>query len=155
MKNLRSSEWLLGKSLTPSPHYKLENKDLHFTLTTAWNSNSPLYLNFLNKIIANKKKKKTSILDLWWGQVLTNHIQFQSVCILSHFSWIQLFVTLWIVACQAPLSMGFSRQEYWTGLLCLPPGDLPNSGIKPSSSVSPALQVDSLPLSHRGSPDSE
>jgi len=53
---------------------------------------------------------------------------------------------------QAPLSMGFSRQEYWSGLLCPPPGHLPDSGIKPMSPVSAALQVDSFPLSHWGSP---
>ena len=41
-------------------------------------------------------------------------------------SCVRLFVTPWTVACQAPLSMGFSRQEYWSGLPCLPPGDLPN-----------------------------
>ena len=52
-------------------------------------------------------------------------------------------------SCQAPLSMEFSRQEYWNGLPCPPPGDLPSQGIKP---MSPALQVDSLPLSHWGSP---
>ena len=57
------------------------------------------------------------------------------------FSCVQLFATPWTVACQAPLSMGFSRQEYWSGLLCPPPGDLPNPGIKHRS---PALQVDSL-----------
>ena len=57
-------------------------------------------------------------------------------------SGVQLFVTPWTVACQAPLSMGFSRQEYWNGLPCPPPGDLPNPGIKPRSS---ALQMDSLP----------
>ena len=48
--------------------------------------------------------------------------------------------------------MGFSRQEYWSGLLCPPPGDLPDPVIKLTSPVSPSLQVDSLPLSHRGSP---
>ena len=53
------------------------------------------------------------------------------------------FLTLatpWTVACQAPLSMGFSRQEYWSGLPFPSPGDLPNPGIKPGS---PALQADS------------
>ena len=45
---------------------------------------------------------------------------------LSPFSCVQLFVTLWTIACQAPLSMGFSRQEYWSGLSCPPPGDLPD-----------------------------
>ena len=51
-------------------------------------------------------------------------------------------VTPWTVACQAPLSMGFSRQEYWNGLPFPSPGDLPNPGIEPGS---PALQADSLP----------
>ena len=61
--------------------------------------------------------------------------------------------TLWTVAHQAPLSMGFSRQEYWSWLPCPPPGDLPNPGIEPiASPVSSALQADSLPLSHLGSP---
>ena len=46
---------------------------------------------------------------------------------------------LWTIACQAPLSMGFSRQEYWSGLPCPPPGDLPDSGMKTASLMSPAL----------------
>ena len=54
-------------------------------------------------------------------------------CMLSHFSHVQLFATLWTIACQALLSMGFSRQEYWSGLPCLPPGDLPDPGIEPMS----------------------
>ena len=54
------------------------------------------------------------------------------VCGLNCFSCVQLFVTLWIVA-KAPLSMRFSRQEYWSGLPCPPPGDLPDPGIEPSS----------------------
>ena len=52
---------------------------------------------------------------------------------------VQLFVTLQTVAHQGPLSMGFSRPEYWSGLPFPPPGDLPDPGIKPSSPVSPAL----------------
>ena len=47
--------------------------------------------------------------------------------------------TLWTAACQAPLSMGFSRLEYWSGLLCPPPGDLPDPGIEPASLMFPAL----------------
>ena len=58
---------------------------------------------------------------------------------LNHFSCIRLFATPWTVACQTPLSMGFSRQEYWSGLLCPPPGDLPDPGIEPASLTSPAL----------------
>ena len=53
------------------------------------------------------------------------------------FNCVQLFATLWTVVHQAPLSMGFSRQEYWSGLLCPPPGDLPDPGtefISPGSS---------------------
>ena len=69
----------------------------------------------------------------------------------SH-SHVWLFATLRMVTCQAPRSMGFSRQEYWSGLLCPTPGDLLNPGVKPTSPVSPALQVGSLPLSPQGSP---
>ena len=58
------------------------------------------------------------------------------VCVWSQFSYVSLFVTLWTVARQAPLSMGFSRQEYWSGLPWPPPGDLPDPGIQPTSSVS-------------------
>ena len=62
------------------------------------------------------------------------------VCVLSRFSRVQLFVTLRAVARQAPpLSMGFSRQEYWSGLSCPPPEDLPNPEIKPITLMSPAL----------------
>ena len=68
--------------------------------------------------------------------------------VLSCFSCVQLFATLWTVACQTPLSMRFSKQEYWSGLLC-PPGNLPSSRIKPTN---PALQADPLLLSHWGSP---
>ena len=60
-------------------------------------------------------------------------------CLLSHFIRVQLFVTLWTVAHQALLSMGFSRQEHWNVLLCLAPGDLPDRGIIPISLVSHAL----------------
>ena len=76
----------------------------------------------------------------------------ECTCILSHFSCVQLCVALWTVALQALLSIGFSRQEYWSGLLLPPPRDLPNTGIEPSSPASPALQVDSLLLNHQGSP---
>ena len=60
---------------------------------------------------------------------------------LSCLSHVQLFVS---VAHQAPLSMGFSRQEYWSGLPCPPPGDLSHPGIEPISLVSPAFQAGSL-----------
>ena len=71
---------------------------------------------------------------------------------LRPFNRVQLFASLWIIDCQAPLSMAFSRQEYCSGLPCRPPGDLPGPGIEPASPVAPALQADSLPLSHQGRP---
>ena len=61
------------------------------------------------------------------------------MCMLSHFSRVQLFVTLWTIAHQAPLTVGFSRQEYWNGLLCPLPGDLPDPGIESTSLMSPVL----------------
>ncbi|MGT9829497.1 hypothetical protein ACVWOM_30245, partial [Pseudomonas aeruginosa] len=60
-----------------------------------------------------------------------------------------LFLTLWTLACQAPLPMEFSRQEYWSGLPFPSPADLPNPGIK---SQSPAMQADSLPSELPGKP---
>ena len=58
------------------------------------------------------------------------------VCVLSH---VQLFTTPWTVACQAALSMEFSRQEYWSGLPFPTPGDLPDLGIELKSLASPTL----------------
>ena len=73
----------------------------------------------------------------------------KSTCMLSRSVVSLLFATPWTLARQTPLSMGFPRQEYWSGLPWLSPGDLPDPGIKPAS---PALQLGSLPLSHLGSP---
>ena len=63
-----------------------------------------------------------------------------------------LFATLWTVASQAPLFMGFSRQEYWSGLPFLPPVDLPDLGIETATPVSPVLVGGFFTLSHLGSP---
>ena len=64
-----------------------------------------------------------------------------------------LFATLWTVVRQAPLSMGSSRKEYWSGLPFPPPGDLPDPGIEPMSPVSPAaFQANSLPAELFGKP---
>ena len=65
---------------------------------------------------------------------------------------VQLFANLWTVTHQGPLYMEFYKQEYWIGLLFPPPEDLTDPGIEPMSPLSPALQADSLPLSHQGSP---
>ena len=94
-------------------------------------------------------KKKLSILVCHYccNKVLAEWI----VCVLSLFSHGRLCATLWTEAHWAPLSMEFSRQEYWSGLPCIPLGDLPNPGIKPASLMSPPLadrvfKVGSLPL---------
>ena len=89
-------------------------------------------------------------IKLTWGWSLGNH---------DHFAWalscVWLFVTPWTVGHQAPLSLGFSRQEYWSALPFPHPGDLPDPGMEPMFPVSPTLQVDSLPLSHQGTPSLE
>jgi len=73
-------------------------------------------------------------------------------CVLSKFSHIWLFVTPWTVGRQAPPSMGFSRQEYWSGLPCPPPGDLPDPGIEPTSLMSPAWAGGFFTASGTGKP---
>ena len=62
-------------------------------------------------------------------------------------SRVPFFATPWTVACQSPLSMGFSRDEYWSGLSFPPPRDLPDPGVEPESLASPAL-AGRLPLCH-------
>ena len=74
-----------------------------------------------------------------------------SMCVLSHFSLVQLFVTLWTVDGQAPLLLGFSSKEYWSELPFPSPGDLLDTGIEPMSHAAPVLQANSLPLSYQGS----
>ena len=80
-----------------------------------------------------------------WYQWTVRTTLWLCACVPSSFSRVWLFATPWSVAHQAALSMGFPRWEYWSGLPCPPPGDLPDPGIEP---LSPALQVDSFPLSH-------
>ena len=67
----------------------------------------------------------------------------------AQLSPVRLFTTPWTVACQAPPSMAFSRQEYWSGLPFPSPGDLPNPGVEIGS---PTLQADSLPTELPGNP---
>ena len=73
-------------------------------------------------------------------------------CCLVTKLWPTLFATPWTVACQAPLSMGFSRQEYWSGLPFPPPGDLPDPGIEPCLLHFLHWQAEFSPLSQQGSP---
>ena len=73
-------------------------------------------------------------------------------CVPSHFSHVRLFATLWTAAWQAPLSIGFPRQEYWEDCQVLPPGDLPNSGKKTHISCLLRWQAGSLPRVPPGKP---
>ena len=77
-------------------------------------------------------------------------LSFSCACVLVTQSC--LFVSLWTVACQSPLSMGYFRKEYWSGLPFPSPGDLPDLGIEPAFPVSPALQAVSLPAEPLGKP---
>ena len=79
-------------------------------------------------------------------------LPFLFACTLSHFSCVQVFATLWTVAQQPPLSMGFSRQEFWSGLPFPSPGDLPDPGMEPASLPPPALAGGFLPLALCGKP---
>ena len=83
--------------------------------------------------------------------MLSAHPAFPSLFAQS-LSLIRLFMTPWTVACQTPLSMGFSRQEYWNGLPLSIPGDLPNPGIEPTSLASPAVAGGFLTTAPLGKP---
>ena len=72
-------------------------------------------------------------------ELRTVGLNLMSMCMLRHFGHVRLFSTLWTVTCQVPLSMGFSRQEYWSGLPYPHPGDLLDPGIQPGLLVSPTL----------------
>ena len=74
------------------------------------------------------------------------------VCLLNHFCHVQIFETPWTVACQTPLSLGFLRQEYWSGLLRSPPGDLPNQRLNFCLSGLLHWQAYSLPEALPGKP---
>ena len=73
------------------------------------------------------------------GGAVVSVVLVKVLLLLSHFSHVRLFMTMWTIALQAPLLMGFSRQEYWSGLPCPPPGHLPDPGIKPTTLTPPKL----------------
>ena len=86
------------------------------------------------------------------GNSSPNHCFYPlNACVLSCFSCVRLFSTPWTVACQVPLSTEFSRQ-YWSGLPCPSPGDVPNPGIKPASLMTPALAGGFFTTSATGKP---
>ena len=93
--------------------------------------------------VQNKKvKKRIYVFCFWWATNNAKHVKWK-------WSRVRLFVTLWTVGHQALPSMGFPRQEYWSGLPFPSPGDIPDPGIKPRS---PALQADALTSEPPGKP---
>ena len=84
-----------------------------------------------------------------WQLYISYYHNLHSFFFFKSLSHVRLFVTQWTIACQAPPSMGFSRQEHWSGLPFPSPGDLPNKRIEPGS---PAFQADSLPTGLWGKP---
>ena len=106
--------------------------------------NAPNVYSKLFAIAKIRKQPKHLSTDDWinmWCHTYT-HTHKHNIaygCMLNHFSHVWLFAIPWTVACQASLSLGFSRQEYWRGLPFPSPGDLPDPRIKPTSLRSPAL----------------
>ena len=87
-----------------------------------------------------------------WDKKILKVINLVNTCVPSHFSHVQLFATMWTATSQAPLSMGLSRKEYWSGLLCPPPGFFLTQGSKQHLLCLLHWQVGSLPLLPPGKP---
>ena len=125
---LRTNQ-LFGTNIHGNPNYKIILNVIP-EAGSVRTSNSPI-----NKFLTHLPDHQ---LQMWTDQestvslLSTPSIKFLIIqpgaCMLSHFSHVCLFATLWTVACQAPLSMGVSRQEYWSGLPCLPPRNFPTQG---------------------------
>ena len=103
--------------------------DVHITNWGRKKSNKKLeFLVFCPTVFSCLNTFLSSLMPVYLHTSIKYHVHG-----LSHFSRVWLFATLWTVDCQAPLSMEFFRQEYWDGLPCPPPGDLPKPGTEPMS----------------------
>ena len=136
-------------SLQPSNHLPFP-----FPLTSKFRVSSTFFIPFLCATILSSFKPSSGLLVIIsHREDSTSHLmkdeQASAVSCAQSLSPVRLLETLRTVACQAPLFMGFSWQEYWSGLPFPPPGHLAHPGIEPTP---PALQADSLPLSPRRSP---
>ena len=130
-------------------HLHFTRTCFHFLCNTPFSQPSISFPSFLSLIsVAPDNGQKWQFESLWVQKVFPAHgrleylreeIQSGTCVIISRFSQVLLCGTLWTAACQAPLPIGFSRQEYWSGLPCPLPGDPPNPGIRPSSLTSSAL----------------
>ena len=142
---LRLPAWLLGAQCRLlsflKPRLRSESGETTWSLSwwakakgPAENPGIPVF----GKVVSDKSNSKDAVIFCWkesWGCYQVTKAT-DSTFVLSH---VWHFATPWTVAHQAPLSMGFSRQEYWSGLPFPSPGDLPIPGIEPSSLTSPAL----------------
>ena len=136
--HLSTSQWAILLVESPHPHSFSDGGYLKIKTFKFYRVQIYKYHNSENNHIASV-----------WNPFLRLPVTYLlNACVFSH---IQLIVTSWTLARQAPLSMWFSRQEYWSGLPFPPPGDLPDPGIEPKSPVSPALQLASLPTDLLGS----
>ena len=126
----RCSTYIITFLSSKQPYKLVISIHLTFYKSEKWDSSNCARLVIL--MVINGRTKQL-------GEVPLSRMR---ACVPSCFSCVWLCVTLWTVARQAPLSMGFSRQEHWDGLTRPPPGDLPISGIKPASPRSPALAGD-------------
>ena len=120
-------KWPVRYRLHDQPRNDLHNKELPFIPKLC---SLPLYPSFSECFLKKSSVDKAAILPF--------NLSWLHVHVLSHFSPVRLFATLWTAARQAPLSMGFSRQEHWSGYPCPSPWDLPDPGIEPASLMSPA-----------------
>ena len=109
----------------------------------------PCFLCFIPYRYPGTNSRSSTVPNKWLMGIL---VLWVSVCKYSVAQLCPTLVTTWTVACQASLSLEFPRQEYWSRLPFPTPGHLPNPGTEPASLVSFALKMDSLPLSHQGSP---
>ena len=136
-----------GGSLQPTASKKLRPSVQHVTQRTELYQQPP---EFGSETLPKQASDETAAPANIYGSLVSRGL----VCafMLSRFRHVQLCATLWTVACQAPLSVAFSKQEYWSGLPCPPPGDLPDSRTEPVSLCLLHWQAGSLPLGPPGKP---
>ena len=167
IRQRRSNQSILKES---NPEYSLEGQILNAKVPILWHlmrkAKSLENTSMLGKIKGKRRRRwqRMRQLDSTADSTDMNLSKLQETmedrgaccatlhaCMLSCSGYVRLFATLWTVAHKVPLSMGFSRQEYWS-VLCPSPGDLPELGIEQTSLSSPALAGGSLPLPPPGKP---
>ena len=130
----------VGLGMAPEPGKVCQVPTWHSSLSPTWGRLAPQLLDLgLCLVLATADQGLTRLLSRGPRAQANLLAGLVRVCVLSGFSHVWFFETLWTVTPQAPLSMGFSRQEYWSGLPCPPPGDLPDPRIQPESLMSSAL----------------